>query len=216
MLTFEWYGQACFRIEDSSVLVTDPHNGETVGLNPPPADVADLVTISHGHHDHASGKDLVAREESVIKEEPGSFTAKGVQLTGIQSYHDKEKGAERGENVIFVFEMEGLRICHLGDLGHMLDEGTAEKIGSIDVLLIPVGGNYTIDGAEAVKTTEQLSPQVVIPMHYKVAGLTVDISGPEEFLSGVGPAYEVTKREKLELEEMPGERRVFKLDCLAS
>jgi L-ascorbate metabolism protein UlaG (beta-lactamase superfamily) len=216
MLNFEWYGQACFKIENSSVLVTDPHNGEAVGLNPPPAGVADLVTISHGHHDHASGKNLVSREGSVIIEEPGSYVEKGIKLTGIDSYHDKDKGEKRGENVIFVFEVDGVRICHLGDLGHLPGERHIENIGSVDVLLIPVGGNYTIDGKEAVKTIEHLNPQVVIPMHYKIEGLTVDISGPEGFLSDIGPEYKIREMEKLELDEIPDGKQVVKLDCLAS
>ena len=216
MLNFEWYGQACFKIGNSSVMVTDPHNGETVGLKPPPAGVADLVTISHGHHDHASGKELVSREGSVIIEEPGSYAEKGINLTGIDSYHDKDKGEKRGENVIFVFEVDGVRICHLGDLGHLLDESHIEKIGPVDVLLIPVGGNYTIDGKEAVETIERLNPQVVVPMHYKVEGLTVDISGPEWFLSEIGPDYKVKEMEKLELDEIPDGKQVVKLDCLAS
>ena len=215
MLTFEWYGQACFKIENSLVMITDPHNGKTVGLNPPPTNVADLVTISHGHHDHASGRDLVSRGGSVIIEKPGSYVKKGIKITGIDSYHDREKGAERGENAIFVFEMEGVRICHLGDLGHLLDESYIEKIDSVDVLLIPVGGNYTIDGKEAVETIEQLSPQVVIPMHYKVGGLTVDISGPEEFLSEIAPEYKVKEMERLELDELPEIKQVVKLDCRA-
>jgi len=215
MLTLEWYGQACFRIENSSVIVTDPHNGETVGLNPPPADVANLVTISHGHHDHASGRELVTREGSVIMEKPGSYVKKGIKITGIDSYHDRDKGEKRGENVIFVFEVDGVRICHLGDLGHLLDDSHVEKIGAVDVLLIPVGGNYTIDGKEAVETIDQLNPKMVVPMHYMVEGLTVDISGPEEFLSEVGPEYEVKEMEKLELDELPDGKRVAKLDCLA-
>ncbi len=216
MLTFEWYGQACFKIENSATIVTDPHNGETIGLTPPPGSVADLVTISHGHHDHASGKDLVGREDAAIFNNSGSYSEKGVEVTGIDSYHDKVEGGKRGENVIFILEVEGTRICHLGDLGHRLGEDYFEKIGSVDVLLIPVGGNYTIDSTEAAAITEQLNPQVVIPMHHQVEGLTVDISGPGEFLEEISTSYRVKEENTLELEELPEKKLAVQLDCLAA
>ncbi|MCF7890128.1 MBL fold metallo-hydrolase [Candidatus Bipolaricaulota bacterium] len=216
VLTFEWYGQACFKVENSSTIVTDPHNGETIGLKPPPADVADVVTISHGHHDHASGEDIVTRGDSAIIKNSGSYTEKGLSIKGIDSFHDKEKGSKRGKNVIFTFRMGGVKVCHLGDLGHLLDGEEIEDIGSVDVLLIPVGGNYTINGSEAADLTELLEPQVVIPMHFLVEGLTVGISGPEEFLEEIGHTYEVKEKSILELKELPEEKQAVKLDCLAN
>lgn len=215
MLSFEWYGQACFKIEDSITVMTDPHNGETIGLNPPPAGSADLVTISHDHHDHASGENLVAKEGSVTVREPMDGTEKGVKVKGIRSFHDRAEGEKRGENTIFVLELGGNRVCHLGDLGHDLTEEDIRKIGSVDVLMTPVGGNYTIDGSEAATVTEKLRPRVVIPMHFRVEGLTVDISGPEEFLEEMGTTYRFKEMEKLELEEKPREKLAVKLDCLA-
>lgn len=216
MLTFEWYGQACFKIENSTTLVTDPHNGETIGLNPPPADVADLITISHEHHDHASGEGIVGREESTTVRDLGEHNAHDVKLKGIQSFHDKARGEKRGKNIVFIFELGGNRVCHLGDLGHELDEETIQEIGTVDVLMTPVGGNYTINGAEAAALTEQINPRVVIPMHFWVEGLTVDISGPEEFLEEIGFTYEITEKDRLVLEEKPEEKLAVKLDCLVS
>lgn len=216
MLRFEWYGQACFNVKNSSTLVTDPHNGESVGLNPPPADLADLVTISHEHHDHASGEDIVTKRGSTVLRDSGGYTEKGISIKGVDSFHDKAGGSKRGENLIFVFETEGIRFCHLGDLGHRLDEEQREKIGPVDLLLVPVGGNYTIDGSEAAELTERLNPRIVLPMHFKVSGLEVDISGPEEFMEEIGTSYELKEKDRLELKELPAENRAVKLDCLAS
>jgi len=215
MLTFEWYGQACFKIQNSSTVVTDPHDGKAVGLKPPPGDTADIITISHEHFDHASGEDLVAKEGAITVRESGESLEKGVEIKGIDSFHDRAEGAKRGENVIFVLELEGLRICHLGDLGHHLSEQKLEEIGAIDVLLAPVGGNYTIDGREAAALAEQLDPQVVIPMHFRVEGLEVDIAGPEEFLQEIVRSYAVEERERLELDGSPGRKLAVQLACLA-
>ncbi|MBS3788174.1 MBL fold metallo-hydrolase [Candidatus Bipolaricaulota bacterium] len=216
MLTFEWYGQACFKIENQSTVVTDPHDGETIGLNPPPANIADLVTISHRHHDHSSGEDIVTREGSTVIKNSGSYTEQGVSIKGIDSFHDKVRGSKRGENVIFVFEMEGRKICHLGDLGHQLGEEDIEKIGSIDVLLIPVGGNYTINGSEAADLTKWLNPQVVIPIHFLVEGLTVEISGLEEFIGEIRTKYEVKEENVLKLDGIPEVKQAVQLECLAN
>lgn len=216
MLTFEWYGQACFKIENHSTVVTDPHDGETIGLNPPPANIADLVTISHRHHDHSTGEDIVTREDSTVIKSSGSYAEKGVSIKGIDSFHDKVGGSKRGENVIFAFEMEGIKICHLGDLGHQLSEEDMEKIGSIDVLLIPVGGNYTINGSEAADLTKCLDPQVVIPIHFLVEGLTVEIAGIEEFMGEIRTKYAVKEKDVLKLGGVPKEKQVVQLDCLAN
>lgn len=216
MLTFEWYGQACFKIANSPTVVTDPHNGETIGLNPPPADVADVVTISHEHHDHASGEEIVTREDSAVIKNSGSYTENGISIKGVESFHDKAKGSKRGKNVIFVFEVEEKRICHMGDLGHQLAEKHTKRIGPIDVLLIPVGGNYTIDGSEAADLTKRLEPQVVIPIHFLVEGLTVEISGLEEFTDEIRTSYEVVEEDVLQLDKLPEEKLAVQLNCLAN
>lgn len=216
MITFEWYGQACFKIENSSTIVTDPHDGETIGLNPPPADVADVVTISHEHHDHASGEEIVTREDTAIIKDSGSYAEKGVSIKGIDSFHDNVSGEKRGKNVIFVLEVEGKKICHMGDLGHQLDEEDLDRIGSMDVLLIPVGGNYTIDGSEAADLTKRLEPQVVIPIHFLVEGLTVEIAGLDEFINEIRTKYEVKEMDRLKLDGLPEEKQAVRLNCLAN
>lgn len=216
MLSVEWYGQACFKFEDSRTVITDPHDGKSVGLNPPPSAVADVVMISHDHHDHASGRELVAKEGSMVFTDSGRNDRQGFKITGVDSFHDRSQGSDRGDNVIFTFELDGVRICHLGDLGHSLGNDHLEQIGSVDLLLVPVGGNFTIDGTEAATQVSRMKPQVVIPMHFQVEGLEVPLAGPEDFLQDIEDSYRVRKTETLELHELPREREVVELNCLAS
>lgn len=213
MVHIKWLGQACFRIRNSNTITTDPHNGEGVGLEAPHSK-SDIVTVSHGHFDHAAGVDLVKGPDTeVLKEKRGELEVKGVKIKGIKSYHDKSKGDERGENTIYVIEIDKLRICHLGDLGHPLSEEKIEEIGKIDILMIPVGGNYTINGREAVKVMENLDPKIVIPMHYKVPGLTVDIEDEKEFIDKVKErGYNVKEKKALDIDHIPEDRVVVNLE----
>lgn len=206
MVSLRWFGQACFEISGSITVVTDPHDGGGVGLKPPQTK-GDVVTISHGHFDHADGVNLVRKEDTKVVGEEGITEAKGIVFEGIKTFHDKSQGSERGENLVFKFELDGFKICHLGDLGHKLGN-TAEKIKPVDILLIPVGGKFTIDGKEAKEVVEELQPRVVIPMHYKIRGLKVPISGPDDFLEG----EEVVAEDELVLEKLPEEREIVKLN----
>ncbi len=158
-------------------IVTDPYGD--VGFSFPHVR-ADGVTVSHGHYDHCNTDGV---EAPLLFDRAGSYRLGAVRLNAIPSFHDDAGGARRGKNLIFRFEGEGITVCHLGDLGERCGEETAERIGHTDVLLIPVGGNYTIGAEEAAKLVGLLRPSVVIPMHYHVPGLTVDIAGPEAFLS---------------------------------
>lgn len=214
MVKFRWFGQACFEIGDGRTVVTDPHDGDSVGLEAPDVE-GDIITVSHDHYDHASGKDLVSKAETVILEGMESGTADDINPERFESYHDKARGSARGNNVIFKFELDGFRICHLGDLGHTLESKDVMEIQPIDVLLIPVGGKFTIDGAEAAELVEELKPRVVIPMHYEVEGLEVPISGPDQFLRSIGDGYKVVEKETLELDELPEEETIYVLECLA-
>ncbi|RLF15859.1 MAG: MBL fold metallo-hydrolase [Thermoprotei archaeon] len=183
MVKLRWLGHACFEVKDSLSIVIDPHDGASLGL-PPPKAQADIVLVSHGHFDHADGRRLVAKPDAAVVEKPGEYVVKGVKIKGVPTYHDEVKGAKRGPNTVYVLEFEGLRICHLGDLGHVLTEDQVKEIGEVDVLIIPVGGTFTIDASAATKVVEQLKPKVVIPMHYKVPGLNLPIAGVEGFLKG--------------------------------
>lgn len=213
MLRFEWFGQACVKIDDNVSIVTDPHDGDSVGLKEPDAK-GDIISISHQHFDHASGKDLVSKGGSMVVDRAGKREVKGVKIEGIESYHDKSKGSKRGENIIFKYNLDGFHLCHLGDLGHKLSEEKVEKIKSVDVLMIPVGGNYTINAQEAIEVIEDLEPKVVIPIHYKVKNLKVDISSEEEFLKlAEERGWDIEDKVKAEIEDLPETRKVIRLEC---
>ena len=163
-----WYGQSCFKIQNKDItLITDPFD-KSIGLRPPYGS-ADVVTISHDHFDHNNYG--VIKNNPFIIDSAGEFEVKKVVVKGIDSYHDDKEGKERGGNVIYTIEMDEIRICHLGDLGQSaLINGQLEKIGQIDILLVPVGGVFTIDWKIASTIISQIEPRVIIPMHYKIPG----------------------------------------------
>ncbi|MEY7999373.1 MBL fold metallo-hydrolase [Clostridium sp. Mt-5] len=183
-----WLGHSSFLLEDSKChkLLTDPFD-ETVGYKVFQGEV-DLITISHNHFDHNYTQNIKC---SHIINKPGSFNLCDIPIMGIPSYHDKVKGAKRGKNIIFIIEMDGYRICHLGDLGYILSKDEIEKLGSIDVLLIPVGGNFTIDGKEAAELSRSINSHIVIPIHYKTSSLTFELDGLERFLKYMKSAERV-------------------------
>lgn len=172
-----WLGHASFLIESGEKkLVTDPY--DKIGLEFP-AVAADVVTTSHSHFDHCA-TDKVGGTPKVISG-TGKFEETPFVIMGFATYHDESKGSERGDNTVYVIEAEGLRVCHLGDLGHQLSDDEAVKFGRVDVLMVPVGGNYTIDAAGAAQVVEVLNPKIVLPMHYKVPGLSLPISSVVDF-----------------------------------
>jgi len=181
-LRVQWLGHACFLItsSDGSRVLNDPFD-ESVGY-PLPAVEADVVTTSHSHFDHNYVS--AVKGNPVVVKSAGETSAAGITFIGVPSYHDDAKGDERGQNIIFVWEMDGMRLTHLGDLGHPLTEDHVAKIGDVDILLIPVGGTYTIDAREATKVVEQLSPKLVFPMHYKTEAINFPIAGADRFLAG--------------------------------
>ncbi|MHA1409453.1 MAG: MBL fold metallo-hydrolase [Candidatus Odinarchaeia archaeon] len=185
MVKITWLGHACFAVEgENVVVVTDPHDGKGIGLKPPSIK-GDIILVSHGHYDHADGVPLVKKEDSVVLQEfVGEKEVKGVKIKGIRSYHDLSQGKERGINVIYVFEVDGLKFAHLGDLGHVLGSDAVEEIGQIDVLFIPVGGTYTIDHSGATKLYNEIKPKIAIPMHFKTEGLTLPLTKVDTFLAG--------------------------------
>jgi len=160
-----WYGHSCFLIEGGDVrILTDPFDAK-VPYDFPDLPVA-IVTVSHDHFDH-NAVDRVAGRPIVVKG-VGERTAHGIDFIGIHSFHDDKEGAERGENTIYAFDLEGVRIAHLGDLGTSLDEGQIEALGDVRILLIPVGGHFTIDAETASRIAKDLrGAKIVIPMHFK-------------------------------------------------
>lgn len=180
MVKITWKGHACFEIKGETVtIVTDPFKG--IGL-PEPTGPAEVVLSSHGHSDHAA-TELIEGAQA-LKEFVGETTVAGVPIKGVATFHDTEHGRKRGKNSVYVMEVDGIRICHLGDLGHPLTAEQVNDIGKVDVLLIPVGGNYTIDAHVATQEVEKLAPKVAIPMHVKLPGLRVDVGPVDNFLKG--------------------------------
>lgn len=183
-----YLGHSSFKIKaKGATIVTDPYDSEMVGLKFS-AQEADIVTISHDHKDHnASSK--VSNVKKVISG-PGEYEVMGVSILGYKTFHDATNGAERGKNTIYVIETEGLRICHLGDLGHALNEDLVNELGDVDVLMIPVGGGFTIGSKEAANIVSQIEPFFVIPMHYQGPGLNqstfASLETPEAFLKETG------------------------------
>ncbi len=181
MVEIEWLGHACFKITDRDgiCIVTDPFTEKDIGYRTPDVK-ADIALVSHDHFDH-NKVDVLRGKPSVIKGE-GEKKAEKIEFKGIQTFHDDSKGRMRGKNTVFVFEVDGIRFCHLGDLGHILDETQIEDIGEVDVLFIPVGGTFTIDPREADIVIEQLKPSIIVPMHYKTDAVTLPIGPLSEFL----------------------------------
>jgi len=180
----KWLGHASFLItsEEGLKIITDPYSvggGINYGRI---EESADIVLVSHKHGDH----DNVAtvKGKPAIVNAPGKRNIKGVDFQGIPSYHDEVKGKQRGQNLIFCFNLDGIRICHLGDLGHQLDGSQIADINGVDILLIPVGGHFTLDARDASKICEKLNPGVVIPMHYKTNKCEYMIAGVNDFLKG--------------------------------
>jgi L-ascorbate metabolism protein UlaG (beta-lactamase superfamily) len=201
-VTLRWYGQSFFVLESSkgTKVAFDPHAIEAFGRH----DVsADLILMSHLHDDHTQvavisnnakakavqGLRLKGKSTDWV---PADFTFKDVHVRSVGTYHDTVEGMQRGKNTVFIVEVDGLRIVHLGDLGHVLSPKDVQKIGPVDVLLIPIGGVYTINGSEAKRVVEQLKPKrFIVPMHYGVKGYD-DLLPADEFLE------EQTQVKKLE------------------
>lgn len=163
-------------------MVTDPYP-PAIGLKLARMD-ADLVTVSHEHEDHAYTQ--VVRDGAYEVHGPGEYEVAGVSVIGLPTYHDSEKGAKQGRNTVYLIEMDDVRICHLGDLGHKLDDVEAEAVSSPDVLLVPVGGRTTMNGEQAAEVVRQLEPRFVIPMHYAIPGLKMQLDPVDRFLKEMG------------------------------
>lgn len=159
-----YFGHSSFLIKTRDCkIVTDPFDPKVVGF-PFPKPTADIVTVSHPHGDHNNV--VAVQGEPMVFDWPGEFERKGVRIFGVQSYHDDKEGAERGENVIFKFELEGMTVVHAGDQGFVADNKQMEEIGDVDILIVPVGGHYTIDAKQAADMAKKIEPHIIIPMHY--------------------------------------------------
>lgn len=183
-MNIKYLGHACFMMisDTGTTIVTDPYDF-TVGYNMPQIN-ADIVTVSHQHYDHNYTKAI--DNECTVISQIGEYEFKGIKITGIHTFHDDVNGHKRGNNIVFKILIDGIDICHCGDLGHTLEQKQIDAIGHVDILMIPVGGTYTVDAKEAAIIVEQLKPQMVIPMHYKTPEINFDISGVDEFINVTG------------------------------
>jgi L-ascorbate metabolism protein UlaG (beta-lactamase superfamily) len=192
----KWFGQSSFLITaDSGVrVITDPYVTWGPFKYAPVGEAADVVTVSHDHLDHNHLESILGAP--VVLREPGEWEIRGVKFSGIPSFHDGHGGAERGENTIFRIVTDTVVTVHLGDLGHIPDAALVKAIGPVDVLLIPVGGHYTIDSAMASAVCEILAPRIIVPMHFRNRGW----DNPDHPVTGVAPFLEG----KTDVRHLPG------------
>jgi L-ascorbate metabolism protein UlaG (beta-lactamase superfamily) len=199
-LDLTWLGHGCFRLRGkNAVAVTDPY---PPALGPKLAKLeADLVTVSHPHPNHSN---VQAVRDARVIDGPGEYEVKGITVNGVAAYHDDRKGEERGRNTVFLIEVDDVRVCHLGDLGHRLDDASLEVIGSVDILLVPVGGGNSLDASRAAEVVRQIEPRMVVPMHYAVPAVKKELEGVERFLKEMG-APETEPIQRLSVQATTGE-----------
>jgi L-ascorbate metabolism protein UlaG (beta-lactamase superfamily) len=201
-MKIKWLGHACFLITSKGGLrvIIDPYAvGGGISYSPI-KETADVVVVSHDHGDH-NNVSAVRGKPEVVKGS-GTKTAKGIRFRGVATSHDASQGQQRGVNTVFCFTIDDLKLCHLGDLGHVLSPGQVTEIGAVDILFVPVGGSFTIDAAVASQVCDQLKPTITIPMHFKTTKCAYPITGVEDFLKGkkgvrkvVGSELEIERKD---------------------
>lgn len=201
-----WFGHSCFRIQDKTgpegiTVLTDPFE-KSVGLKPPAVE-ANIVTVSHDHFDHNNVS--AVRGDPFVISSAGEYDVAGVMIQGVESYHDESEGRERGGNIIYRMDMDEISVVHLGDVGHTLNNKQLEVLAGADILMVPVGGKYTVDAKKAAEIVSQVQPRMVIPMHYKLSEVQVDIEGVDRFVKELAlkPTYE--NKLKISKKELPQE-----------
>lgn len=179
-MKIEYFGHSCFRLTTKSgfTIAIDPYTD--IGYELPKDFAADLLLCTHSHYDHGYTKGVLTKR---IISSVGEYTFGDVKITGIPSFHDEKEGAIRGENIVFLIEADGLKVCHMGDFGEKNADRLPQKVYGADLLCIPVGGTYTINAEKANEICRTLQAKRVIPMHYKTADSTIDIESEEKFLS---------------------------------
>jgi L-ascorbate metabolism protein UlaG (beta-lactamase superfamily) len=199
-----YLGHSSFKIKTkSATVITDPFDPKFVGLKYSGVE-GEIVTVSHSHSDH-NAADKVSGVKKVI-DGPGEYEIAGVSIMGYQTFHDDKSGEDRGKNTVFIIEADGLRVAHLGDLGHPLSDDLVDEIGDIDVLIIPIGGTFTIGPKEATEVVSKVEPYFVIPMHYKTPGLNAanfdKLEPVETFLKESGLPVENSPKFSLKKEDI--------------
>lgn len=205
-MIISYIGHSCFKIQnkvgaDGITVTTDPFDKAT-GFKVPNFE-SNIVTVSHDHHDHNNVSSL--RGEPFVVKTAGEYDVQGVSIQGVESFHDTNKGEERGVNIMYRIEMDDISIAHLGDLGHVLNDKQLDVLAGIDILIIPVGGKYTIDAKKAVEVISQIEPRIVIPMHYKVGSSKIDVDGVDKFIKEMGVKPTEETKLKIAKKDLPQE-----------
>lgn len=208
-------GHSSFKIRGKQVvLVTDPFDPDMVGIKFPKLQ-ADVVTVSHKHRDH-SFKSAVEGTPLIIAG-PGEYEVKGAKIIGVSTFHDSQNGEVRGKNTVYRLEIDGVSLVHCGDLGHKFDDGQLETLDGANILLVPVGGFYTIDASVASEVVSQIDPDIIIPMHYNDSRLKQEnfgkLTGVDVFLKQMGKEG-ITPQQKLTItkDRLPNEPLVVVLE----
>lgn len=180
-MKIQWLGHSCFFIttDNSARIMCDPCDAAT-GYAIAPRE-CDILTISHHHHDHDNAS--VALGSPTVIDAAGEYDLSGIKIKGLGTFHDDVRGAKRGTNTIFAIEADGIRIAHMGDIGTQLNAKEAAELSDTDIMLMPVGGVYTLDALGAAELVRQIKPRIVIPMHYKTAALSFELGSVGDFIS---------------------------------
>jgi len=202
-LLIRWHGHSCFELGDNVTVVTDPHDGRSIGINPPNCR-GDIILVSHDHFDHNSVKTVTDGDSRVFTGDVDTVF-RGIDIRSFQTFHDDMGGEKRGINHIFRIKMDGITFLHLGDLGHELDHDTVKALGPIDVLFIPVGGIFTIDHRSAWSVINAVAPKAVVPMHFKVGGLSLSIDPVDLFIKDAGEVERVGNDLEFMREDLEGD-----------
>jgi L-ascorbate metabolism protein UlaG (beta-lactamase superfamily) len=204
-----WHGQSFFEISTKDTkneelkIAIDPFD-KSIGLKIPKVE-AQILLITHNHSDHSNKKAI--NGNPFLIESPGEYETKGVYVKGVQGFHDDSQGKEKGKVVFYIIEVENIKICHLSDIGQKeLTSEQIDQIGNIDILMIPVGGVYTLDAKQAANIISQIEPKIVIPMHYQVPNLNLKLNSLDQFLKEIGsPNVEPQKKFKIKISDIPKE-----------
>ena len=199
-MVIEWLGHSCFKVTLKSG-TQECCSTLTIYATGYPQNrclETDIAVISHAHHDH---NDLSGIKGSfALIKTAGVHELKSMSIEGIATWHDHYEGKKRGENIVFLLKADGLKLCHMGDIGCLPSEELYQKIEGTDVLLIPVGGNYTIDAREALEVCGRVSPNIIMPMHFRGTATTIDLAPVEDFLEAAGREYDVSRPGKCYIE----------------
>jgi len=209
-MEISWSGHSCFKIKGrQATVITDPYSpdlGYSLGNL-----TAHIVTVSHQHPGHSYVQGIGGEPRLVTG--PGEYEIKGVLITGIATFHDRERGQSRGKNTVYLMEIDEVSVCHLGDLGHVLTAEQVEEIDDVDVLMLPVGGVSTINASIAAEIVRQVEPKAVIPMHYKTEAISRELEPVDKFLKEIG-VKQIDSQPKLSFtrSSLPASTQVFLLD----